>query len=312
MGLTIVRAGALRILLVNFKEHMSKYIIYHQVKKGLDCPDGIHAAAIMAIKYSDAHLIGDVYRDEKEYGDTPYGLPCFQSGDTVIIVDFSYPAAWLKFWEDCGVNLKILDHHASKFGMLSGFTGAILDENECGATLAWREVFPDRPLPGILHHVRNRDIGSNGYYDGTNPDSEMIAEGLSVLRHLSGEAKIFFLQSIVQAGDEYAIHRCWEAGRKAVEQKYAIANAAIERFEWRELDGHRVPYLELTAQEDRYHSAIGTLLAQKVPDLFSWVRMSDGSSSLRSKGFDVSVIAAKFGGGGHRKAAGFKRYETIA
>lgn len=283
-----------------------KFIIYHQVKKGLDCPDGIHAAAIMAMKYPNATLIGDCYRDEKEYGDRPFELPEFNSGDEVIIVDFSYPYAWLKYWEEAGVKITVIDHHAQKFGMLQGFTGAILDENECGTTLAWREVFPNKPIPEILRHVRNRDIGTEGYYEGTNPDSEMIAEGLSQLRHKAGRNKILFLQTILL--NQNAVKQCREAGREAVEKKYEVTKIAAQRHIWRIIAGYKVPFVQLKSSEDRYASAIGNALCRNyAPELFSWVRMSDGSSSLRSAGFDVSVIAAQYGGGGHTKAAGFQR-----
>jgi uncharacterized protein len=281
-----------------------EYIIYHQVKAGIDCPDGIHAAAIMALKYPNAQVIGDVYKDADEYGDRPFGLPEFKCGDTVVIVDFSYPYSWLKYWEDKGIRLRILDHHAQKFGMIGQFSGAVLDANECGATLAWREVFPGSPMPEILDHVLNRDIGANGYYEGTNPDSEMIAEGLSKLRH-EAEDPIAFLQEILFHWD--AIEVCKAAGKAAVEEKYRVATAAVERMSWRSIAGFYVPFVELRPEEDRYVSAIGTLLANEAPQVFSWVVLSDGSSSLRSKGFDVSKIAADHGGGGHPKAAGFKR-----
>ena len=37
-----------------------KYIIYHQVKKGVDCPDGLMAASIAALACPKAELLGDV------------------------------------------------------------------------------------------------------------------------------------------------------------------------------------------------------------------------------------------------------------
>lgn len=110
------------------------YVIYHQAKKDTDCPDGIMAAAVVVSHFErlpllpdEWELIGDVYRNKGEYEPEPdtEKYP-FKKGDEVHIVDFSYPAHWLKHWEDKGVRLTVIDHHESKFGMLSGFTGAIL------------------------------------------------------------------------------------------------------------------------------------------------------------------------------------------
>jgi hypothetical protein len=51
--------------------------IYHEVKPGVRWPDGIMAAAIAALAYPEAVLIGDAYRHESEYGGLPWvvGLP---------------------------------------------------------------------------------------------------------------------------------------------------------------------------------------------------------------------------------------------
>mgnify|MGYP001612574962 FL=1 len=58
-----------------------------------------------------------------------------------------------------------------------------------------------------------------------------------------------------------------------------------------------------------FHSEIGMRLVEKFPPVsVIWGEESDGRIhiSLRSDGtVDVSDIAAKFGGGGHKKAAGF-------
>jgi hypothetical protein len=142
------------------------YIIYHEGKKGTPCPDGIMAAAIAKMAIPDAVLVGDSYRHESEYGDRPFvdGLPIIEQGDRLVIVDFSYPAAWLRYWESLGCQVTVIDHHAPKFPQLEGFSGAILDADECGATLTWKHFFPNRAQPEILRHVRRRDIGADGYY----------------------------------------------------------------------------------------------------------------------------------------------------
>lgn len=146
-------------------------VLLHLKKQGVDL--------------SDIAILGDCYRDQKEYPDTPEGdrYP-FLSGDTIIMVDspFLVTGNWLKHWEENGVDAMVIDHHEAKFGMLSEFSKAILDKNECGATLAWRHFFPDIELPKLLVHVRRRDIGLDGYYQEQQRYSEAVNEGLSQAR----------------------------------------------------------------------------------------------------------------------------------
>lgn len=108
---------------------MNTQIIYHEVKPGIDCPDGVMAAATVSLAYPDAVIVGDSYQDNDWYDEND---PCAYVNCKLIIVDFSYPAHWLNHWENNGCRVTVIDHHAPKFPMLSGFSGAILDANECG------------------------------------------------------------------------------------------------------------------------------------------------------------------------------------
>lgn len=166
------------------------YIVYHKFNESTDCPDGIMSSAVVllhlkkqGIELSDISILGDHYRDEKEYPEYPEGdRYLFASGDTMTMVDFSVPGSWLKYWESKGVDVTVIDHHEAKFKMLSEFSKAILDKDECGATLTWRHFFPGVELPELLIHVRRRDIGLDGYYQEQQRYSEAVNEGLSEAR----------------------------------------------------------------------------------------------------------------------------------
>lgn len=120
---------------------MTYYIIYHQYKPGSDCPDGLAASWIAAKALPEAKVIGWVYQ-------TP--APDFlKSGDSVVCVDFSFPAAVLNQWYSQGIEVIIIDHHESALNNLSGLSDRILlnfDLSECGATLTWRHFFPNQPI----------------------------------------------------------------------------------------------------------------------------------------------------------------------
>ena len=97
-----------------------------------------------------------------------------------------------------------------------------------------------------------------------------------------------------------------EKGRAIVEYE----NQKVERITKSELeiitlDGYQVPIINTT----QLISEIGNALCQEYPFAVMYFETKDKRIySLRSQGengVDVSMIASKFGGGGHRNAAGF-------
>jgi uncharacterized protein len=295
---------------------MSALIIYHQARPGTLCPDGAMAAAIAHLYYErhgiQHQFMGDCYRNVADYPELPdFAIPS-GVGD-VVIVDFSYPRSWLNHWQSQGLSVKVLDHHEPKFKLIGDFSGAILDANECGATIAWRHFFPDEPQPELLLHVKRRDIGADGYYEDKCPESEAINEGLGEVRHqvwsLMGDQVFTSLADTLLM--PYLIPVMQKSGERLIEARDEIVAEACDRSVLRTLGEHEVPFLELLQTEARYHSLIGNALCKVFPrHLFSWCITPDGSNHLRSarniSNFDVSAVARKFGGDGHRNAAGFQ------
>jgi nanoRNase/pAp phosphatase (c-di-AMP/oligoRNAs hydrolase) len=75
--------------------------------------------------------------------------------------------------------------------------------------------------------------------------------------------------------------------------------------------GYIVPALNLPAKysSDAGHALCNIKTAGDFAAVYQDVSTTEGLMriySLRSNGFDVSAIAKQYGGGGHRKAAGFK------
>lgn len=299
---------------------MTTYIIYHKVNEVTDCPDGIGivAASVAMLKYPGAAVIGDVYRDQSDYEERPdASLYPFQPGDTIVIVDFSFPAHWLLYWQSIGIIVVVIDHHEKKFGMLRQFASAILDASECGATLTWKHLFPELPLPDLLVHVRRRDIGADGYYDGQQPYSEAVNEGLSDWRYRHRDNKAHILdflgrkllennQSFIQV---LAIEGAALIEKRNTEIVQPIIENRLTRCIIRKLSGHFCPCITLDKIEARYTSQIGNSLAKAFyPEYqFVWLVTPDGRNHLRAiEGvFDTSVVAERNGGSGHPPASGF-------
>jgi hypothetical protein len=93
-------------------------ILYHQVKPGLDCPDGIYSAYIAKLMYPKAKLIGCVYQMEP---------PQVHYGDTLIIVDFSFPVEVIRDWSDkYNCQITQIDHHKTLAEKISEYTMNLL------------------------------------------------------------------------------------------------------------------------------------------------------------------------------------------
>jgi hypothetical protein len=289
-----------------------KCIIYHQVKQGVDCPDGIMSAAIAQLANPGFELIGDWYNSNGPMLPEPIG-----EGDELIIVDFSYAAETLLYWEELGAKITLIDHHAPKFPELEGFSGAILDSDECGATLTWKHFFPDKPVPEILEHVRRRDIGADGYYKAPDNclDSKQITTALSKGRSVAPD-KIAYLQDWLTASPE-AIEGLRAYGE---DLQAADAERADELAKGKVRDRLPDPVniecwkIKISdPKDDRLVSLVGAALCQRHGEgTISWIVDSSGENSLRSHGVNIEPYAKALGGGGHPNAAGFPPLGEIA
>ena len=282
-----------------------KYIIYHQVKKGVDCPDGLMAASIAALACPKAELLGDWYNSDRNF------LNTVTPRTEIIVVDFSYPAKRLKAWESRGAKITLIDHHAPMFPMLKGFSGAILDENECGATLTWKHFFPDKPQPPILGHVRRRDIGADGYYKapGNCRDSKAITAALSKNRAQAPDSVAYLQETLTYSEEQiYELLQC--QGEALLLEEENKANAIAATATPSQLPNPvGVPCWLVRIEDtkdDRLVSQIGAAVCQeKGQGAICWIQSSNGLNSLRSSGVDISGYAQQLGGGGHPFAAGF-------
>lgn len=295
---------------------MKTYIVYHQVKQGIDCPDGIAAAWVAKRKYPDAKLLGWTY-DRKGHGFSD--IPA-SPGDRIVIVDFSFPSSEIQRWLDRGISVELIDHHKTALDDLSTFSGKVLehyteaiDMNECGATLAWKTYFPDEETPYWLHHVRDRDL-----WDWLLPETGFVYEAIAVFRKQFATDKptLFRVFDGLASLNKDELHRfLTPVGEPLVQVRKNAVDAAAQRVEIIPLwmpDGTQycVPGVKLKPEEDRYYSHVGEALYKKHPDeLFAIVITSDGKWHLRSdeKGnnTDVEAIAKAMGGGGHYNAAAF-------
>lgn len=265
-----------------------RYVLYHS-----NCYDGFGAA------YAAWKKFGDV---DTKYLPVSYGfpLPDMPGAIEIFIVDFSYSEETIIALASRCEMVVVLDHHKTaqeNLGALARNTAAgvlnpyvLFDMERSGAKIAW-EYFHSVPCPALIEHISDRDLWQF---------------------KLDGTAKIH--KALVSLPMDFKLWDILDVERLKIEGEtcerlYSQLVDNIVQGSWiGRLDGKNVPMVNTSVA----WSEVGHALLQKyVPDypmVASFTVFSDQVMwSLRSiSEFDCSEVAKKFGGGGHKNAAGFK------
>lgn len=251
-------------------------VIYHG-----GCRDGWGAAWCVWRRYPNAEFVGGVYG-------TP---PPDVKGRDVIVVDFSYPREVMDRMFDEAKSLLVLDHHRTAEAALAGAPYAQFDMERSGAGMAWDHFFPCQPRPWLIDYVEDRDLWRHKLPDG--PAVNAFISTLPYDFETWYKASRRPLAEVVPLG-------------YVVEDKirqYVVETAKSARRVT--FEGHEVPCVNAPITD--ISELVGFLSGGEVFAI-GWHQGRDGvfRYSLRSRGdFDVSELAKKYGGGGHKNAAGF-------
>ncbi len=286
------------------------------------CDDGFASALVARRKWPDIQLFP-----------TNYGQPMPAvdlDGMNLLIVDFSYKPDVLLELAGKASSIVILDHHKTALEDLAQFavelcSGArfVVDDVEAmlrdyrelghppiiaefdmdrsGAGMTWDFCFPDKQRPRLIDHIEDRDL-----WRLELPETRRLSLFLRSLPYdfdmWNGELEAFEFETdrnkILQQAD--GIERFYD--RKIDEM---VPTAVLKKIgEW---DGVPVAHAPYAFASDLAHE-----LLKKHPEAPFAAVVVDAyggrTYSLRSEDDreDVSAVARKFGGGGHRNAAGFR------
>lgn len=265
---------------------MSTFVLYHH-----PCWDG-HGAAWAAKRYIDTLPGGK----ETQYVGVTYGqpMPEIPDGSDIMMLDFSYKRAEMEVLRARSASLLVIDHHKSAQIELEGFPNTVFDMDHSGAYLTWEFFFPDKPVPSLLRYVEDRDMWwhklpktheINAWIASYPKDFEVwdcLANDIGQVAIVEGAAILRFKDQKVQEIADHATLVEW--------QEYGMIPAV----------NTSCLMSEVAAE----------LLVRHPETKFScyWFDTATGDRQwgLRSVGeFDVSTVAKKNGGGGHKHAAGF-------
>jgi len=212
-----------------------------------------------------------------------------------MIVDFSYPLAVMQSIAAAAKSLVVLDHHKTAEAALASFSApnaiVTFDMERSGAGLAWDHFFPGRPRPWIVDYVEDRDLWRHRL-----PNGPAVNAYLGTLRY------DFEAWYVASRRDIEEIARLGEVVEDKIRHYVTEVSKNARRITF---EGYDVPIVN--APQVDISELVGFLSAGE-PFAMGWWQRSDGkfSYSLRSRGdFDVSALAKKHGGGGHKNAAGF-------
>ena len=261
---------------------MSRLVIYHD-----GCADGFGAAWVCHVLFEDPTT---TYLPAK-YGDRPPNV----KGLDVIIVDFSYPRVVLEQLHAEANSLLVLDHHQTAQADLAGLDYAVFDMTRSGAALAWDYFHSFRVgvRPPLVDYVQDRDLW-RWRLQWSREVSAWLATVPKTFKDW-GAANVMLCNSLGFVDF---------AGKALLRAQDQVKAAKRARLVWA-ADGSEVPCVNAS---DVDLSELLNRLAQDKPFAIGWWQREDGMFvySLRSVGdYDVSAYAKRFGGGGHKHAAGF-------
>lgn len=261
------------------------------------CPDGFGAVwAVWRAWGYDGRYVAHGHEDEVD--------PLQLEGEQVVFVDIAPSTPVLRELVEIAGELIVLDHHvsardrcAADFELANSLDGSPhrvhFDLNHSGAVLAWNHFHPGEPLPDLLGYVEDQDL-----WNWKLPRSEEI------------NAAIGSYPRQFEVWDEVAARPIEELAREG-EPIVRANRMEVERV-LRSAHPVAVGTRRIEAVNSQVlRSTLGHELAKRAVFDRPWglvyrIRGDRVDASIYSIGdLDVSRVAAEFGGGGHRNAAGF-------
>jgi oligoribonuclease NrnB/cAMP/cGMP phosphodiesterase (DHH superfamily) len=278
--------------------NMPKLVISHS-----PCPDGFTAAWAVWLKFPDAEFVKGIY------GQAPPDV----TDREVIMVDFSYKRDVMMKLMAEAKRIVVLDHHKTAEAELEGLDTLDakanvyihFDMNKSGARLAWEYFHEGVEAPTIVKYVEDRDL----WRFTLEWSNEVNAYILSYPYDFAVWTKIATEIADGQAGLQYAATQGAAINRKQSRDIAEIVDMTKRRAV---IGGYEVwcanmPY---TMASQAAH-----IMGKDEPFAATYYRRKDGKYvySLRSseEGIDVSEIASRYGGGGHKHAAGFETFGEL-
>ncbi len=217
----------------------------------------------------------------------------------VYIIDYSFTKEQMLSFEEVAEKFVCLDHHISAKEGIESLKEYTFDTTHSGSYLAWKYFFPESSVPLLIEYISDSDTWTHKLSDYEDIDAY-------IYRDTEKSSEFLYFEDLSkELSTDEGLERAKRMGklfREAHEKRVSIYEEKAELVNFEGYDIYAV-----NAPRD-IRSELGHRLAKKT-GLFSMIFSYEKGiwkCSLRGvKDFDVSVIAIKHGGGGHRNAAAF-------
>lgn len=263
-------------------------VIYHG-----NCVDGFGAAYAARKGMPDAEFHAGIY------GQPPPDV----TDKHVFMLDFSYKKPVILGMAKLAHTITIIDHHVSAQKDLD-FTKeeqdrngirVHFDMNQSGAVLAWKYFNSDKAMPHLFNYIQDRDLWKHELYNTHEVSAALFSYPYDFIVWDGLMTRLNTVGALVEEGRGIL--------RK---QKKDLEELLPQTKRHMFIGGYTIYAANLPYQ---FSSEAGRILAEGMPFGATYFDTQDSRIfSLRSReeGLDVSEIAVKYGGGGHKHAAGFK------
>ncbi|MFA5392320.1 MAG: DHHA1 domain-containing protein [Candidatus Paceibacterota bacterium] len=216
-------------------------------------------------------------------------------GKTIYFLDFCPSDQVISLLKQNKNHLVLVDHHISNINKLKLFDEYKFNSKHSAAVLTWQYFFPHKKIPKILFYIEDSDIwkfklsfsreinNAIDLYDGDFKHWNKLAKDLE---NTSKRKEYIKTGKIISQYQNKLIQKI-------------IAKAKLVKFEDKKV---------FAVNSSILISEVGNALVRKRPPLaIVWSEINKKIwVSLRSNGLcDVSKIAERYGGGGHKGAAAF-------
>lgn len=274
--------------MVTPKENSYKHIkekvvvIYHA-----GCTDGFTGAWAAWKKFGKRAAYIPLYHTDT--------APKAISGKEVYTIDVTFSEEAMKKLIATNKSVTSIDHHFSSEKTIKLTHNHSFSLKHSGASLAWLYFYPHKKIPAMVKFVEDIDLGKF--------DTPHAREALAFIgtfdRDFKAWNKLVSGFEIPKTKKEYLKY-----GKILLKYQDKMMDKALRGAESVMFEGHKAYVINTP----RFTTGIGKKLALMHPPI--GIRWSEGEGkvkfSLRSDGtVDVSKLAERFGGGGHKASAAF-------
>lgn len=277
-------------------EYPNIVVFYHG-----DCFDGLCAAWVVsrAIESHQTELGSNLKAEfiPCKYGE-PLPDPAALQGKAVLLLDFSFPRQTMLEIHGRAKSFQVFDHHKTAQKECEGLNFCTFDMERSGAGLAW-DYFEGDVRPPLVNYIEDRDL-----WQFKLPYSAEIHAWIASYEKSFKNYDWMHLELLDNFED------CVKEGQAILRFKNQKVEEMASEARLVTIMGHEVPLANAPYQ---FGSDVGHRLLELYPDKpFAAYFLIDKEGTYRyglrgrdTDDFDVSEIAKKMGGGGHKKAAGY-------